>query len=315
MDPIEFAGQQVPPGKRMRFELPVARLPSGTAMSLPAEVVHGMYPGPRLWLSAAVHGDEIVGVEIIRQLLGRIDPHRLRGSLIAVPIVNVFGFINQSRYLPDRRDLNRCFPGSRQGSLASRVAHLFMSEIVERCTHGIDFHSGSNHRTNLPQIRGDLNDPETRRCAETFSAPVMVNAQTRDGSLRQAAAQLGKTVLLFEAGEPQRFDDAAIRLGVEGVQRVMANLGMHSSVRKPKVPSTEIASSSWVRARKSGIVRLEARLGDRVRAKQRLAVISDAFGDNRALVEAQADGLVIGITNNPLVYQGEAIIHIGRVAE
>jgi predicted deacylase len=315
MDPLEFAGKQVPPGKRLRFDLPVARLPSGTAMSLPVEVVHGMYPGPRLWLSAAVHGDEIVGVEIIRQLLGRIDPHRLRGSLIAVPIVNVFGFINQSRYLPDRRDLNRCFPGSRHGSLASRVAYLFMTEIVERCTHGIDFHSGSNHRTNLPQIRGDLNDPETRRCAQTFSAPVMVNAQTRDGSLRQAAAQLGKTVLLFEAGEPQRFDDAAIRLGVEGVQRVMANLGMHASVRKPKIVSTEIVASSWVRARKSGIVRLEARLGDRVRAKQRLAIISDAFGDNRALVEAQVDGLVIGLTNNPLVYQGEAIIHIGRVSE
>jgi predicted deacylase len=311
----EIAGRRVAAGERTRVEIPVARLPSGTAMSLLCEVVQGSRPGPRLWLSAALHGDEIVGVEIVRRLLESIDPRKLRGAVIAVPIVNVFGFITQSRYLPDRRDLNRCFPGSRSGSLASRLAHLFMTEIVQRSTHGIDLHSGSNHRTNIPQVRADLSDPETRRCAETFAAPVMINAQTRDGSLRQAAARLGKPVLVYEAGEPLRFDNHAIRLGVDGVLRVMTRLGMLRPARRNRRPAvTEVASSSWVRARQSGVLRMQVELGELVRARQRLAVIGDVFGDEPLSIEAPFDGMIIGHTNNPLVYQGEAVVHVARPA-
>ncbi len=174
----------VEPGQCQRLELPIARLPTHTMLSLPITIVNGVQPGPRLWLSAAIHGDEINGVEMIRQVLAQVDPGQLKGTLIAVPIVNVFGFIEQSRYLPDRRDLNRSFPGSSRGSLASRLAHLFMQEVVSRCTHGIDLHTASQHRTNWPQIRANLQDRETHRCAQAFGTPVIIHAATRDGGAR-----------------------------------------------------------------------------------------------------------------------------------
>jgi len=310
---IEIAGQRVSPGERKRVEMPVARLPTETWMSLTAEVVHGRRTGPCLWLSAAVHGDELNGIEIIRQVLEQVDPRKLRGTVIAVPVVNVYGFINESRYLPDRRDLNRCFPGSGSGSLASRLAHIFMTEVVQKATHGIDLHTGSNHRSNLPQIRADLSQEETRRCAEAFGAPVMISAQTRDGSLRQAAANLGKPVLVYEAGEPFRFDSAAIELGVRGVLRVMSALHMRNPIkrRRPLV-TVEVAKSTWVRARRSGLVRLQVALGQRVVAKQPLGVIADAFGDQQMAVRAPTNGVVIGFTNNPLVHQGNAVVHLAE---
>ncbi|MFW6198438.1 MAG: M14 family metallopeptidase, partial [Acidobacteriota bacterium] len=163
---FEIGGERVAPGETRRLDLPVARLPTQQMLSLPVKVLHGSRPGPRLWLSAAIHGDEVNGVEIIRRVLDAVRPEELAGTVVAVPIVNVFGFVQQSRYLPDRRDLNRSFPGSRRGSLAARLARLFLTEVVERCSHGIDLHTGSLHRSNLPQVRGDLDDPETRRCAE-----------------------------------------------------------------------------------------------------------------------------------------------------
>jgi predicted deacylase len=176
-------------------------------------------------LSGAIHGDEIVGVEIIRQLLDALEPDAIAGAVIAAPVVNVFGFVFESRYLPDRRDLNRSFPGSKRGSLAARLARLFMDEVVSRSDVGIDFHAGSDGRTNLPQIRGNLKDPETRRLSTAFGAPVMIHAGTIKGSLRSAALKQGKRVLLFEGGEPSRFNPAAVQAGVEGTLRVMVSLG------------------------------------------------------------------------------------------
>jgi len=311
---LRIGGGLVEPGTRARLEIPVARLPTQTWLSLPLEVVNGISEGPRLWISAAVHGDELNGVEIVRQVLGKVEPGKIRGALLAVPIVNVYGFINQSRYLPDRRDLNRSFPGSDTGSLASRLAHLFMTEVVRHCTHGIDLHTGSNHRSNLPQVRADLRDVETRRCAKAFAAPVMMHAQTRDGSLREAATRLGKQVLMYEAGEPLRFDMSAVSLGVRGILRVMAALGMRTrSSRKAVPPSTEVAKSTWVRARRSGILRVDVNLGDRVAKKQALGTITDVFGENAITVRAPIDGLIIGYTNNPLVNQGDGILHLARI--
>ncbi|MHC5010196.1 MAG: succinylglutamate desuccinylase/aspartoacylase family protein, partial [Planctomycetota bacterium] len=270
--------QVVEPGTRRHFELPVARLPTGTWLSLPLQVVCGARPGPRLWLSGVIHGDELNGVEIVRRVLSRVEPRRLSGSVLAAPIVNVFGFIGQSRYLPDRRDLNRSFPGSPQGSLASRLAHLFMSEVVAHSTHGIDLHSGSNHRTNLPQIRADLKDAETRELALAFGAPIAVDTRARGGSLRHAAARMGKPVLVYEAGEALRFEQAAIDVGVRGIIRVMSALGMLQSERPRKgAAALEIASTTWVRARRTGILRLEASLGRRVSKGEVLAGIGDAF--------------------------------------
>lgn len=312
--PITLGGTTVAPGERQRIEIPVARLPTETWLPLPVEVVHGRRPGHRIWLSAAVHGDEVNGIEIIRQVLAQTDPAELCGSLVAVPIVNLFGFINQSRYLPDRRDLNRCFPGSERGSLASRLAHLLMTEIVSRCTHGIDLHTGSLHRANLPHIRTDMDNPETAGCARAFGPPVVMHARTRDGSLREAATERGIAVLLYEAGEPLRFDAEAIRLGIEGILRVMKHLDMLPNdfeVPAPQQP-VEVRKSSWIRARRSGILRLQVQLGARVRKRQPLGIIADAFGDNRVTVKASFDGLVLGQTNNPVVNQGDGIVHLAR---
>lgn len=314
-DALLIGGVPVRCGQRQRLEVPVARLPTETWLSLPVEVVHGSRPGPRIWLSAAVHGDEINGVEIIRQVLERLDPEALRGAVIAVPIVNVYGFIDQSRYLPDRRDLNRSFPGSARGSLAARLAHLFMTEVVSPCAYGIDLHTGSNHRTNLPQLRANLRDPEARRLAEAFGAPVVIDAHSRDGSLRQAAAERGIHVLVYEAGEPLRFDPEGIQLGVRGILRVLSALRIRRRTKRSKPrPFCTVSQSRWIRARQSGILRLETQLGERVQRRQRLGSIANAFGDNLISVKAPFDGLIIGHTNNPLVNQGDAVVHLATTA-
>jgi len=311
---IEIGGVTILPGSQQRLEIPVAHLPTQTLISLPVTVINGVDEGPRLWLSAAIHGDEINGVEIIRQVLKRVDPQKLRGTLIAAPIVNVFGFIEQSRYLPDRRDLNRVFPGSARGSLASRLAHLFMNEIVSQCTHGIDLHTASHHRTNLPQIRANLEDSETYRCAKAFGAPLMIHATIRDGSLRQAATQRGIPVLLYEAGEALRFDARGIKIGVEGILRVMAVLRMYKPgpTRKQKTP-VQVSKTQWVRASRGGIFRLKVALGQSVTKQQVMGVIADAFGETSVEVQASCDGLVIGHTQNPLVNQGDAILHLAVI--
>jgi predicted deacylase len=226
----------------------------------------------------------------------------------------VFGFIEQSRYLPDRRDLNRSFPGSLRGSLASRLAYLFMAEIVSRSTHGIDLHTASAHRINLPQIRANLDDPQTYACAKAFRAPIMIHSQMRDGSLRQAATQKGIPVLLYEAGEALRFNRQAIQIGVNGILQVMATLGMYENPILPEstVRNTpiEIRKTHWVRASKSGILMLTVKLGSKVEKKQVLGVISDAFGNQSVKVRSPYEGLVIGNQQNPLVNQGDGIVHL-----
>ena len=215
-----------PAGRRHELSLPISQLVTGADVTLPVHVLHGREDGPTVWVSAAIHGDEVAGVEIVRRVLERLQPTHLRGTLLAVPIVNVLGVMAGDRYLPDRRDLNRSFPGSARGSLASRIAHLMMTEVIGRCTVGIDLHTGADRRSNLPQIRCDLEDPQTRALAEAFGAPVLFHARLRDGSLRAAARETGARVLLYEAGEAWRFDEYAIAPGVDGVLRVLAALDM-----------------------------------------------------------------------------------------
>ena len=299
-------------GTSRNLELPITRLVTGAEISLPVRIVHGREDGPTVWVDAAIHGDEVVGVEVIRQLLATLDPKTFRGTLIAVPIVNVLGFMSGDRYLPDRRDLNRSFPGSARGSLASRIAHLFMEEVVAKSEVGIDLHTGSDRRSNLPQVRADLDDPRTRSLAEAFAAPVMLHARIRDGSLRHAARERGATVLLYEGGENLRFDDYAIDAGVLGVRRVLAALGMTAPAPDPDHrPSVECRSSGWVRARRTGILDLDARLGQEVVDGERLGALVDSFGRTLRLVHANRTGIVIGRTEAPLVNSGDAIVHIG----
>ena len=311
---IEIAKEIIAPGQLKRFELPVSRLATKTLVSLPITVVNGIESGPTLWLSAAIHGDELNGVEIIAQVLSKIDPRKLRGTIIAVSIVNVFGFIEQSRYLPDRRDLNRSFPGSENGSLASRLANLFMREIVERSTYGIDLHTAAAHRINLPQIRANLKDEATYHCAKAFGAPIMMHSTTRDGSLRHAATKKGIPVLLYEAGEALRFDPLAIKVGVAGIFGVMSHLMMYEDDSVPVAGSSlKSKKSQWLRASCGGIFHLLIGLGDKISKRQELGYITNAFGESRVLVRAKADGVVISHIQNPLVNQGDAIIHVAMV--
>jgi predicted deacylase len=316
-EPFLMGGVEVRAGQRLTIDLPVAPLQTHAEMAMPVQVLHGTQPGPRLFVSAAMHGDEINGVEIISRLLQRLPFRRLRGTLIAVPVVNVYGFINQSRYLPDRRDLNRFFPGSEKGSLASRLAWLLMHEVVAHCTHGIDLHTGSNHRSNLPQIRANMNHPETRRLARAFGAPVTINASVRDGSLREAVGSRGIPMLLYEAGEALRFDEISIRLGVRGILAVMRIIGMLPESRRQRLPVEPLMalSSTWVRAPSSGILRTSIALGRQVMAKRVLGTIGDPFGEDSVQVQSPVDGLVIGRLNLPLVYQGDALFHIARFDE
>ena len=305
--------ETVTPGQRLDTELRVARLPTGSWLSLPVSVIAGRRPGPRLWLSAAIHGDELCGIEIVRQVLEPITPDALCGAIVAVPVVNVFGFTTGSRYLPDRRDLNRSFPGSPRGSLAARLAHLFMRDVVRDGSYGIDLHTGAEGRTNLPQVRGDLDDPEVVALATAFAAPVSIHARTRDGSLREAATRAGATVLLYEGGEASRYDHEPIAAGVDGVRRVLAHLGMLDDGDATPPHSHTSRNTTWVRARRSGLLDLDVGLGQRVTEQQQLGVIRDAGGTLEATVRASAGGIVIGTATSPLVHQGDAVVHIASV--
>lgn len=309
-EPFLIGDAWVPPGSIREIELLGARLPTGTPLSIPVRIVHGRKEGPVLWISACLHGDEISGLEIVRQVLQRVDPGRLRGTLLAVPIVNAYGFLQQSRYLPDGRDLNRSFPGSARGSLAARLAHLFVREIVDRSTHGIDLHTATRHRSNLAQVRADLDDPTTRAFAEAFGAPVALHSRTRDGSLRESAARRGKPVLVFEGGEALRFDPEVIRIGTQGVLQAMDQLGMLQ--RKRRLQATQLVArrSEWLRAPRSGILRLTTRIGAEVEPGQVLGEVSDPFGENAAALRAPARGLVIGQALLPTVHQGDAVLHV-----
>lgn len=313
--PLLIAGASVPSGSRAEVSMPIGRLVTGERMALPVMVVHGATAGPSVWMNAAIHGDEIGGVEIISRVLRWLDPTRTRGTVLAVPVVNVHGFVTGDRYLPDRRDLNRSFPGAPGGSLAAQVAHLFMSEIVARAEIGIDLHTGSDHRTNLPQVRADLADPRARALAEVFGAPLMIHSKPRAGTLRHAAGRAGATVLLYEAGEAWRFDEAAITAGVMGVLRVLAAVGVVDPIMGDPQPSLVADRSSWVRAPRSGILHLDVAPGERVRRRQVLGSIDDTFGNRLAAVRAGAEGLVIGITRYPLVNRGDAVVHVAAVQE
>ena len=300
----------VRPGRKRRIELPFAKVATGSEETMPVAVINGRGPGPHVWLSAAIHGDELNGIEIVRRVMAQLDAKSLRGAVLAAPIVNPLGLLIESRYLPDHRDLNRSFPGSKRGSTASRLAHLFINEVVTQCSVGIDLHTATNHRTNIAQIRANVDDPATLRLARAFGAPFTIHAKQRRGSLRQAATDLGATVLVYEAGEAHRFDADAIKSGVNGVLRCLRMLKMIDA-RLPKRKQTRIVRRTrWVRARRGGLAEIGVQLGDYVDKGQAIASISDAFGSRPTRVKANEGGWVIARTLRPLVNPGDALVHI-----
>lgn len=307
---IIINGQEILPGQNVQINLNVAKLPTHTLIDLPVFVYRGKKKGPRLLVMAGIHGDELNGVESIRRLIVHKSIVPNRGMVIAIPIVNVYGFLNRSRYLPDGRDLNRSFPGTKTGSLASRVAHKLVNEILPVIDYGVDLHTGGANN-NYPQLRCTFDEPNNLNLARAFAAPFIINSRLRDDSLREAAHQAGKTILVYEGGEALRFDELAIKEGMNGVLRLMKHLKMRTTrPRKLKIP-VEIQSTSWIRARNSGIYRSFVEYGQKVKRSQIIASITDPFGETEYKIKSGTDGYVIGLRSLPIVNRGDALINIG----
>lgn len=316
-EPFTLGGEEITPGGRKTIDIPLSRLSDHTRMHLGIQVIHGRSGGPVMFVSGAIHGDEIIGVEIIRRLAEVKALSRLKGTLILVPIVNAYGFVTQSRYLPDRRDLNRSFPGTDKGSLAAQLAHIFMKEVVSRADVGIDLHSGAVHRDNLPQIRANLGNPDVLAMAKAFGASIMLDSRLRDGSLRAEAQERGCNILLYEAGEALRFDETAIRIGVRGVLNVMRQQGMLPPSKSGRQPIKPIrtGTSHWERAPIGGIMRAYRGLGDIVEQDELLAVVSGPLGEDEMEVRSRSKGVIIGRTNLPIVNRGDALFHVAETGK
>lgn len=312
---FQIGGDVIAAGNRKTVHLPVSTLSDHTPVTLSAHVIHGRHDGPCVFVSAGIHGDEVIGVEIVRRLLRTRNLKSLRGTLIVVPIVNTFGFLNHSRYLPDRRDLNRSFPGSPNGSLASRLAYIFLNEIVARCSLGIDLHSAAIHRTNLPQIRVSASNANMLKLGQVFGAPVILTSALRDGSLRQEAKKIGVDVLLYEAGEGMRFDEMSVRAGLAGILRVLKETGMlpKAGIAAPKAKSIVCSNSNWLRAPVGGLLRVYKSEGDVVEQGDIVAAISDPFGDGEIEVATKYSGIIVGRAVMPVVHEGDALFHIAAV--
>lgn len=308
-----LGGVEVLKGETKRVNIKLPKL-YNTPGNLPIYVFRGKKDGPTVFVSAAVHGDELNGIEIIRRVKKLNILKRLKGTLILIPIVNIYGIMTLSRYTPDRRDLNRSFPGSQKGSLASRVAKIFFDEIVSICDLGIDLHTASIHKSNLPQIRANLNDELSYKLAKAFEAPVVLHSQLRDGSLRALSQEKGIPVLLYEAGEALRFDETSIRIGVKGIVNILRQMDMlpKTTTRKTKRLPIITKSSNWIRACESGILRTIKALGDTVKKDETIAYIDDPIEDISYAIKASFDGVIIGKSEIPLVHEGDAIFHIGR---
>lgn len=320
---FEIGGHSVPAGTRALVDLPVSMLSNHTPVTLPVHVLHGARPGPTMFISAAIHGDELNGVEIIRRVLRTLQPGNISGTLLAIPVVNAYGFIGRSRYLPDRRDLNRAFPGSASGSLASRLANLFMKEVVCRCQFGIDLHTAAVHRVNLPQIRADFaTRPRCRDLALAFAAPVVLESPERAGSLRRSAREVGVDVLVYEGGEGLRFDEFAIKAGFDGIANVMLKSGMLELPDGMELPASEALArpvfanaSKWVRAPDGGVFRSVKRIGNAVSEGEAVGFVANPYDDRELPVTSPRRGIIVGATTLPIVNMGDALFHIAWADE
>jgi predicted deacylase len=309
--PLDLLGAEVAPGERRELWLTIGESFAGVSVTTPVIVLHGSRPGPTLCLTGGVHGDEINGVEIVRRALTKTDPQTLSGTLIGVPIVNLQGFRRSSRYLPDRRDLNRHFPGRIRGSSASRLAHRIFDGIIRRCDALVDFHTGSFYRRNLPQVRADLSRPDVHDLALGFGAEIVVHTVGTEGTLRRSAVEAGVPAITYEAGEPMEFREQEVHRGVQGAQHLMAHLGMVESGPWMRSTPDIFYRSRWIRANDGGIFLTLVRLGDRVRAGKVLGRVTDPVTNERSEVRSPWRGRVIGMAVNQMVMPGFAAYHLG----
>lgn len=304
-------GIEILPGEEKKIDVNIAKLPSASSIDTSIIVSRAKKEGPVLLLMGGLHGDEINGVEIVRRIIHEKINKPLIGTVICIPVLNVYGFIHFSRYVPDGKDVNRSFPGNKNGSLAARVAHYLLKDIIPQIDYGIDFHTGGADLTNYPQVRCVFKDEESLTLSKAFAAPFLINSPFRPNSLRQAASRLGKKVIVYEGGESSRFDQYAIDEGVRGAKRVMKHLKMHAKAQEAAHEIVTITSSSWVRAKQSGLFHSLVQYGQAVSKNQQLGYITDPFGQERNVVKSGANGYVVGLNNNPLVHRGDAVVHVG----
>ena len=308
---LSLLGSDIPRGAERQLSLYVSESFAGYSLRTPVLVSAGPQPGPTLCLTAGIHGDELNGTEIVRRVFERLDLDGFRGVVIGVPIVNLHGFRRTSRYLPDRRDLNRYFPGNEVGSSASRIAHAVFERIVRHCDALVDLHTGSFHRTNLPQLRGDLTRPEVMALAQGFGAATVVHSFGRPGTLRRAATEAGIPAITYEAGEPMRLQDDEVERGVEGVQRLLAALGMVAEPPGAEASQRVYHRSRWVRVDDGGILLSRAELGQEIATGDVLGTVTDPISNERTIVFSPYDGRLIGMALNQVVIPGFAAFHIG----
>lgn len=310
MKAFEIAGMRVPAGRRKDLKIRISEFYTATPVFIPVTVVHGSRPGPVVYVTAAVHGNEINGVEMARQLRALVEPGGLRGTLILVVIANPISFLTMTRDLPDGRDLNRFFPGRDRGSMASHIADAIFTKVVRLADYGIDLHTAAAGRTNLPHVRADLRSPVIRRMASAFGSEVVFDMPGEEGMLRRAASQAGVPTIVYEAGEPLKFQMTLIRRGVEGVCNVLADLRMYAFERVPPPFRIVVDDHRWVRAQKGGILNLHVRPGDIIEKGNVIAVNTKPFGTEVRRILAPYTGLVVGCTTVPMVIPGSAVCHL-----
>ncbi|MBI3135762.1 MAG: succinylglutamate desuccinylase/aspartoacylase family protein [Bacteroidetes bacterium] len=302
---------EVLPGKNATLRIPVASLPSGNTVNLFAHVYRSKKPGPTMLVIGGIHGDEINGIEIVRRSVKNGMFKNLRkGSVIAIPLLNIYGFINFSRGFPDGKDVNRSFPGSKKGSLAARIAYTLTHDILPLCDFGLDFHTGGASVYNYPQVRAYRDDEESMKLAEAFNMPLVVKTGLITNSFRKAAHNKGIPIVVFEGGESLRMDEFSINEGLRGIVCVLAAKGMIKS-DPPKMDTVVFETSSWLRAHRSGIFVHYKQSGDHVKKGQVLGIITDPYGGPETKVKARNNGIIFGHNNKPVINQGDALFHIG----
>jgi uncharacterized protein len=314
MKEIVINGVRIRPGQSLNIEIAIARLPTHTLIDLPIFIKRAKEEGPVVLISGGIHGDEINGIVSVRRMLEEEVINPIKGTIIFIPLVNIYGFLSNSRTFPDGRDLNRSFPGSKKGSLASQIAFILSNEIIPLIDYGIDFHTGGRMLSNYPQIRVDYKDKKGLELAKAFGTHFILNSPHIEKSFRKEAYKKRKHILVYEGGESMRLDDYAMEEAILGTKRMLMYLGMIDGKLESR-DTIMVRESSWVRAKVSGIFTASVRLGDEVKKGQILAKISDPYGQLKIPIKATHNGFVVGLNNNPVVNAGDALVHVGRVDE
>lgn len=313
--PLVIGGQRIKLGETRQVNLDFSETYLGSPVSMPVYVMRAKKNGPRLFLTATIHGDELNGLGILRELLYDSPPNLTHGTLIVVPVVNVYGIESHERYLPDRRDLNRSFPGLPTGSISGRLAHVLFDEVIKQCDFGIDFHTAAVRRTNFPNVRADMLDPNAKQLAQAFGSELIVHGKGSKGTLRREATRTGVPTIILEAGEVWKIEPSAVEIGMRGTMNVLKALGMVEG--DPLLPPFQFIAkrTTWVRAEAGGILAFTAKPGDLVKKGQVLAINSNVFGEEQRTMHSPTDGIVLGMATMPAVKPGEAVYHIAKLSK